>query len=195
MSMYGTSPIAPPKRQYGIDNPPKKPKNVKGALESAGMDWLWPRIEGQFAFGNSLEPQRKGAIRSMLRSFKPGNVSQNAELIRSRGFNAGMSQAPQRQAALSDLGFGSGAQEGYVSAGMDAGNEAANDYLGQMYSPEGQMAQLNAILGAIQSGQMTDLDQLLAIMQSFNSQPQKQPDPGPFGGLGGLFGNLLGGLF
>jgi hypothetical protein len=173
------------KSSYRGDNPMASLMSFMGPL-------LASRVNDQLLFGNKLEGQRQGAIQSLLRNFQPGNIQANADMIRQRGMNAAAAGAPQQQMALKALGLGSGAQEGSIQSGFNQANQAGNDYLGQMYSPEGQSGILQAILQAISSGQTSDLGQMLGMNQQAMQDMQFKKSTLGGGSFGKVLGNIAG---
>ena len=155
---------------------------------------LGHRVLSQIGFGNSLEPQRQNLIRNALRMMSPGNMMANADRMRARGVNAAISQAPQTDFAMRQLGLGTGARGGAVQAGINQANTQANDHLAYLFSPEGQQAAMQMMLGMIGQGQGSDLGSFLDVNSASQNRELMRHQTGTAGGQGGMLGGMLGQL-
>lgn len=150
----------------------------------------------QQGFSNQLEPLRQNSIMQWIQAQQPGNIE--ADVNRMGRINSGIAgqNSMDRSAAMRAGGAGSGAIGGSTEGQYNQAAHATNQYANQAYSPEAQQQRLMQMLGVIQGGQSNPAfgqtmqaqgasQSLYEFLRHLDAQQQQ-------GGLGGLFGSVLG---
>lgn len=154
---------------------------------------LGSRLLYQIGKGNELEMQKYPLISNFLKFLTPGNQQARADTIRHTGQNAALSNAPQQEFAARKLGYGgTGVASGAIQSGFNSANIAANNYLSNLNSPEGQQQLLMAALGAINAGQQTVLPDFLSMTGPLSQDAQFRKQMAGKGNIFGTLGNLAG---
>lgn len=150
------------------------------------------------SFANEIEPQRQSLLRNAMRQYSQGAQQSNVERIRQRGYSAALSQAPQTDFAMRQMGLDVGGRSGAVQSGFDQANRSANDYLAFLSSPEGQQQIIALLMKIMGEGQNVDVSQLLSMAQlGENRQARHEAQAesgGLLNGLGGVIGSAVGGM-
>lgn len=155
---------------------------------------FFPWARQQVGFASSLEPGREAAIRQFIQQMSPearrALAKRYQEMMKAQAMETGRANA----STLAGQGYGQTAQTGAAIDARNRGNVAASDYATQMDSPEAMLQALQGVLGAYGQGQtISSLPDLINISQlgfePYGLPGLNQPDKG---GLGGLFGTVLG---
>ena len=155
-------------------------------------------LASQQRFAGELEPQRQSFINRFLSKNDPGNTE--ARIARQSRINTGIAgdTAGAQDALLRSRGLSTGYRGGNIARNVNAARGATTDFANQQYSPEGQSANLAALLGAIGQGQsQPGLAPMLQAQSSWTDiwrslQDIKARNEAQGGMFGGLLGNVLG---
>lgn len=149
------------------------------------------------ALRSELEPQRQGAVRSLVALNDPSNLVANAGAAGARIQNDALAAGRTNAARLGQLGAGAGTQLGAVADAQNQGISAANRLMAGAYSPEQQSQALANILQTIQSSPgdaLSILMQMFAPIEQRSMANKADKAKGGMGSLGGILGAILPGL-
>jgi hypothetical protein len=149
------------------------------------------------ALRSELEPQRQGAVRSLVALGDPSNMVANARAGGGRVQSDALASGRLNASRLGQLGAGMGTQWGAVADAQNQGVEQSNNMLANAYDPQNQA---KALIGQLQAIQQAGGDPLEILMQMFSpleqrSNANKQDKAkGGLSGLGGILGSVLPGM-
>ena len=156
---------------------------------------LFPTLQKQQAFANSLEPGREADINRMLMLSSPGNDQARAQLYN----NAAYSNAAQASKQADQANAGAGLSPAYTAGEnqgiTNAAANSANQYQQMLNSPQYHLQQAQTLLGQIAgANNLPGASQLNDYAGLVYGAPKIQLQPGLGSILGTLAGDYLGGM-
>lgn len=171
-------------RMFGFKPTNKNAKSAIGGL-LAGM--LLPgAMQGLADWQKQYEPLRRSALNRGIAALDPSNSQAMVDRFRRQSEQQAIRDAMQTQAAMADMGMGSGSQQGALLQGLNNSQVAANAMQSNMASPEFLSAAIRAQLGLID--QAAADPRMAALMQLVAGAPYHQSQP-----KNDIFGQVLGG--
>ena len=155
---------------------------------AALLQQLFPSLQQEQNFSNSLVPQQEADASRMLMLASPGNQQARTQLVN----NAAYSNAAQaaQQADQSDAAAGLSPA---ITAGQNQG--IANHYQQMINSPQYQLSQAQNLMGQLsQAQQLPGMGELQQLTSGIYGAPQVQIQPGLGQFLGSIAGDYAGGL-
>ena len=193
-------------------------KGINGLARQLGLDYgggdvmgqimpflstaLYPGAIQQAAYASNLVPQQEQNLSNMIRSASQGNMWGNAGAIRAGDMAQAGDAAAQLGAQLRSAPAGIGTNQAAMVQSTNGANQAANNYLGNVNSPQG-LSQMQQTLGQLY-GQGLNPSLLNSLMSmagpmnqvwGTNNQQQQQNFQDSIGGqLGGIAAGASGSL-
>lgn len=186
-------------RQLGLDY---GGGDVMGQIMPFLSTALYPGAIQQAAYASNLVPQQEQNLSNMIRSASQGNMWGNAGAIRAGDMAQAGDTAAQLGAQLRSAPAGIGTNQAAMVQATNGANQAANNYLGNVNSPQG-LSQMQQTLGqlygqGLNPSLLNSLMSMAGPMQGVwgtNNQQQQQNFQDSIGGqLGGIAAGASGGL-
>lgn len=152
----------------------------------AGLPGLASALHGV----SNLSPQYQSNLAGILKMFSPGNQQALGDAYQNRAVGAAQDQA---RTFGNQAGLASGLVQGMQRDAVNNAVHQSNDYRAQIQSPEYQQ-QVAGLMQNVMNGALNPglIQALMALSNNHLGIEQMQGQQDANGGLGGMFGSILG---